>query len=82
MSESELDKDNLMHLYSTSINVPLVLVFLSDVQVLLFTSNLVFLRQFENWLSLMSRTPNLHIKILLSSVTPESKYFLFCQQSI
>lgn len=33
MSESELDKDNLMHLYSTSINVLLVLVFHSDVQV-------------------------------------------------
>lgn len=34
MSKSELGRDNLMHLYSTNINAPLVLVLLSDVQVL------------------------------------------------
>lgn len=56
MSKSELGKDNLMHLYSTSINVLLVSVLLSDVQLLLFTSNLVFSRQFSYWLSLRPRS--------------------------
>lgn len=32
MPKSELDKDNLIHLYSTSINMLLVMVSLSDVQ--------------------------------------------------
>lgn len=49
---------------------------------LLFTSNLVLLRQFSHWLFLRSRTPNLHVKILLMLITPESKEFLLLQWSI
>lgn len=76
MSMSELGKDNLMRLYSTSISVLLVSVLLSDVQPLLLTSNSVFSKQFSHCFPLGPELPSFHVKTILMLVIPESNYFL------